>query len=102
MWNNFRVSFIFLPHPLFLVAHKYLSRAYLPNNHSFSFLSNLALCVNPDMKYLKLRDIESGCLYFIAEERLVQLYPVMATKKWKPAMVCLHFPISYLPAKTHL
>lgn len=32
------------------------------------------------------RDIKSGKVYYCGADRLVQLYPIMATKKYKPAM----------------
>ncbi|CAM9595129.1 unnamed protein product [Ectocarpus fasciculatus] len=48
--------------------------------------SNLALCVNKAFDYVKLRDVKSGKVYYCGAERLVQLYPIMGTKKYKPAM----------------
>eukprot|EP00903_Cladosiphon_okamuranus_P006585 g6433.t1 len=48
--------------------------------------SNLALCVNKAFDYIKLRDKKSGKVYYCGAERLSQLYPVMNTKKYKPAM----------------
>ncbi|CBJ31410.1 Isoleucyl-tRNA Synthetase [Ectocarpus siliculosus] len=48
--------------------------------------SNLALCVNKAFDYVKLRDVKSGKVYYCGADRLVQLYPIMATKKYKPAM----------------
>jgi len=47
--------------------------------------SNLGLCVNADLPYLKIKDVKSGRFYYICETRLPQLYPIMDTKKWKPA-----------------
>jgi isoleucyl-tRNA synthetase len=35
--------------------------------------------------YIKVRDVKSGEAWVLMEERLVQVYPVMAGKKWKPA-----------------
>lgn len=35
---------------------------------------------------LVLRDVKTGKKYYCGAERLSQLYPVMATKKYKPAM----------------
>ncbi len=32
--------------------------------------ANLALCVNPDLEYVKLRDKETGAIYYLAAERL--------------------------------
>jgi len=46
--------------------------------------SNLALCVNVDFDYVKVRDVAGGKVYYLAKERLCQLYPQMLTKKWKP------------------
>ena len=36
--------------------------------------SNLALCVNPDFKYVKIHDIEKNRNFIILEKRLVMLY----------------------------
>ncbi|XP_018431429.1 PREDICTED: isoleucine--tRNA ligase, cytoplasmic-like [Nanorana parkeri] len=36
--------------------------------------SNLALCVNPDLTYIKLRDKSNGNLYILMEARLSALY----------------------------
>jgi isoleucyl-tRNA synthetase len=55
--------------------------------------SNLALCVNPELDYVKLRDAATGRTYIVAEPRIVQLYPVMGSKKWKPAMAADLFTI---------
>jgi len=43
--------------------------------------SNLALCVNPTMLYVKVMDKKSGKKYILAEARLVQLYPKLASAK---------------------
>ena len=43
--------------------------------------SNLALCVNADMDYVLVRDAASGKLYWLAESRLVELYPPKKGKK---------------------
>ena len=48
--------------------------------------SNLALCVHPDMDYIKILDKKAVKKYIVAKSRLAQLFPVMSTKKWKPAM----------------
>ena len=37
--------------------------------------SNLALCVHPTMKYVLIKEKESGKKFILAESRLVQLYP---------------------------
>jgi isoleucyl-tRNA synthetase len=37
--------------------------------------SNLALCVNPDLEYVKLKDKKTGEVYVLAEARIAQLYP---------------------------
>jgi len=48
--------------------------------------SNLALCVHPEMEYIKMLDKKSGNTYILAKSRLPQLYPIMNNKKkWKPA-----------------
>jgi isoleucyl-tRNA synthetase len=44
--------------------------------------SNLALCVNPDLDYVKLKDKKTGEVYILCEARIAQLYP--PTKKGKP------------------
>uniref|UniRef100_A0A7S2WSX5 isoleucine--tRNA ligase n=2 Tax=Rhizochromulina marina TaxID=1034831 RepID=A0A7S2WSX5_9STRA len=46
--------------------------------------SNLALCVNVEFDYVKIQDVKTERLYILLETRLVQLYPVMGGKKWKP------------------
>jgi isoleucyl-tRNA synthetase len=48
--------------------------------------SNLALCVHPEMEYVKIFDKKSDKKYYLAKSRLSQLFPVMNSKKWKPAM----------------
>lgn len=45
--------------------------------------SNLALCVNPELVYVRIRDLKTGGAYIVAESRLVQLYPRMAKKGYK-------------------
>ncbi|XP_066414089.1 isoleucine--tRNA ligase, cytoplasmic isoform X2 [Molothrus aeneus] len=60
--------------------------------------SNLALCVNPELQYVKLRDKATGKIYILMESRLVALYKsdseyqildrfpgiVLKGKKYKP------------------
>ena len=46
--------------------------------------SNLALCVHPELDYVQIKDLASGHEYILAQARLVQLYPAMGSKKWKP------------------
>ena len=49
--------------------------------------SNLALCVHPDMEYIKILDKTSNKKFILAKSRLSQLFPIMNnTKKWKPTM----------------
>eukprot|EP01129_Flabellula_baltica_P007870 TRINITY_DN3088_c0_g1_i1.p1 TRINITY_DN3088_c0_g1~~TRINITY_DN3088_c0_g1_i1.p1 ORF type:complete len:1072 (-),score=281.44 TRINITY_DN3088_c0_g1_i1:18-3203(-) len=36
--------------------------------------SNMSLCVNPNLTYCKLKDAETGKLYILMEDRIVQLY----------------------------
>lgn len=38
--------------------------------------SNLALCVNPKLLYVRCKDSASGTTYIVMKSRLVQLYPV--------------------------
>ncbi|KAL7565166.1 hypothetical protein ACA910_003356 [Epithemia clementina (nom. ined.)] len=46
--------------------------------------SNVALCVHPELSYCLIQDKATSKRIYVAKSRLVQLYPVMATKKWKP------------------
>lgn len=43
--------------------------------------SNLALCVNPTMMYVKVKDVASGDVYILMEKRLCQLYPELSAEK---------------------
>lgn len=45
--------------------------------------SNLALCVNPEMKYIRLKDLKTGNIYIMAESRISQLYPKAGRKDYK-------------------
>lgn len=45
--------------------------------------SNLALCVNPEMEYVKICDVASGCCYILMAARLAQLYPGLNNPKKK-------------------
>lgn len=40
----------------------------------WTLISNLALCVGPDIEYVKIKDEESGEVYYVAESRLDYLY----------------------------
>ena len=52
--------------------------------------SNLALCVNPAMEYVKIKEKESGKIYILMATRLVQLFPELGNaKKKKDAMAKL-------------
>ncbi|CAK4076019.1 unnamed protein product [Aphanomyces euteiches] len=46
--------------------------------------SNLALCVNADLDYVKVKDLKSEKFYILAEARLVQVYPKMEKKGYVP------------------
>lgn len=47
--------------------------------------SNLALCVHPEIDYVKIHDVKSDRNYILAKTRLCQLFPTMNNKKkWKP------------------
>ena len=52
--------------------------------------SNLALCVNPTMMYVKVKDVASGDVYILMEKRLCQLYPELSgdkdSKKYKEGL----------------
>ena len=43
--------------------------------------SNLALCVNPTMEYVRVKDTASGVVYILMAARLVQLYPDLGNPK---------------------
>eukprot|EP00668_Euglena_longa_P014268 GGOE01018247.1.p1 GENE.GGOE01018247.1~~GGOE01018247.1.p1 ORF type:complete len:1070 (+),score=313.51 GGOE01018247.1:91-3300(+) len=43
--------------------------------------SNLGLCVNPEYKYLKIKDKKTGKLWILAEARLCQLYDLKKAEK---------------------
>jgi isoleucyl-tRNA synthetase len=43
--------------------------------------SNLALCVHPEMDYVRVKDKMNGSIYILAESRLVQIYPPKKKKK---------------------
>jgi isoleucyl-tRNA synthetase len=49
--------------------------------------SNLALCVHPDLEYVKVHDKKADKLFILAKSRISQLFPIMNNKKkWKPEM----------------
>jgi isoleucyl-tRNA synthetase len=45
--------------------------------------SNMALCVNESMEYVKLKDTKTGDVYIMAKERITQLYEEKSSKKKK-------------------
>mmetsp|Transcript_1517 Transcript_1517/g.4579 ORF Transcript_1517/g.4579 Transcript_1517/m.4579 type:complete len:1160 (+) Transcript_1517:35-3514(+) len=45
--------------------------------------SNLALCVNAALDYVKVASVADGSTYYVAEARLVQLFPALGSKKFK-------------------
>jgi isoleucyl-tRNA synthetase len=45
--------------------------------------SNLALCVNAEFDYVKIKDLKSNKSYILAKSRLCQLYPKMEKKGYK-------------------
>jgi len=47
--------------------------------------SNLALCVHPELEYVKIKDVATGKFFYLVKTRLNQIYPVMNGKKWKPS-----------------
>lgn len=56
--------------------------------------SNLALCVHPELVYVKVKDTASGSVYILAKTRLPQIYPIMnSKKKWKAAKPEDHYTI---------
>jgi len=48
--------------------------------------SNLALCVHPELEYIKVHDLKADKTFILAKSRLSQLFPAMNGKKWKPEM----------------
>jgi isoleucyl-tRNA synthetase len=49
--------------------------------------SNLALCVHPELEYIKVKDIKADKVFILAKSRLPQLFPIMNNKKkWKPEL----------------
>jgi len=56
--------------------------------------SNIALCVHPELEYVKMLDKKSGNTYILAKSRICQLFPIMNNKKkWKPKMAAELFEI---------
>jgi isoleucyl-tRNA synthetase len=47
--------------------------------------SNLALCVNPELDYIKVLDAKTGDKYILGEARLTQLYKKKKKKSKAPA-----------------
>jgi len=45
--------------------------------------SNLALCVNPELEYVKVRDLQRGENFILLREGLPEVFPIMKGKKWK-------------------
>ena len=45
--------------------------------------SNLALCVHPDLDYVKIKDTKTAAQYILGYDRLVELYPSLKKKKKK-------------------
>jgi isoleucyl-tRNA synthetase len=45
--------------------------------------SNLALCINEQLTYVKVRAVSEQKVYIVAEARLVQLFPILGSKKFK-------------------
>ncbi|XP_005429903.1 isoleucine--tRNA ligase, cytoplasmic [Geospiza fortis] len=58
--------------------------------------SNLALCVNPELQYVKLRDKATGKIYILMESRLVALY-----KSDSEYQILDRFPGIVLKGKTY-
>jgi len=56
--------------------------------------SNIALCVHPEMEYVRVKDKKTSKVYVLARARLPQLYPIMNNKKkWKPEKAAEHYEI---------
>ena len=45
--------------------------------------SNLALCVHPELEYVKICDKKTSKKFILAKSRLSQMFPVMTSKKFK-------------------
>jgi len=45
--------------------------------------SNLALCVHPELKYVKVKCVKTGAQYICGEARIVELFPEIGKKKFK-------------------
>uniref|UniRef100_A0A8C0KPG9 Isoleucine--tRNA ligase, cytoplasmic n=1 Tax=Canis lupus dingo TaxID=286419 RepID=A0A8C0KPG9_CANLU len=58
--------------------------------------SNLALCVNPEMQYVKIKDVTRGKLLILMEARLLALYKVETDYE-----ILERFPGSYLKGKKY-
>ena len=55
--------------------------------------SNLALCVNPELEYVKILHKAQGKKLVLLKARLPQIFPEMNKKKWKPAMAAELFEV---------
>lgn len=71
-------------HELRLKFYTFLTRA--PLFPSTQPLLTMTCLSSPFFSDLFQRDVKSGKVYYCGAERLSQLYPVMLTKKYKPAM----------------
>uniref|UniRef100_A0A1I8H6P8 ER membrane protein complex subunit 4 n=1 Tax=Macrostomum lignano TaxID=282301 RepID=A0A1I8H6P8_9PLAT len=60
--------------------------------------SNLALCVHPEMKYVRVRDAKTGSVYIMMEARLCALYKPEDTGAYE---LLEQFPGSQLEGKTY-
>ncbi|XP_014423441.2 isoleucine--tRNA ligase, cytoplasmic isoform X1 [Camelus ferus] len=58
--------------------------------------SNLALCVNPDMQYVKIKDVARGKLHILMEARLPALYKLESDYE-----ILERFPGAYLKGKKY-
>mmetsp|Transcript_42557 Transcript_42557/g.102575 ORF Transcript_42557/g.102575 Transcript_42557/m.102575 type:complete len:1181 (-) Transcript_42557:155-3697(-) len=65
--------------------------------------SNLALCVNPKLEYVQIKDKTRNKTLIVAKTRLPQLFPIMNNKKkWKPAVEAETFEIQKTMAGSEL
>lgn len=50
--------------------------------------SNLALCMNPEMVYVKIKDKPTGKIYWVAEKRLEMLYKKKQKNNYEVLQKC--------------
>jgi isoleucyl-tRNA synthetase len=61
--------------------------------------SNLALCVNPALEYVKIKEKASGKVYILMASRLVQIYPELGNPKKKKDALAKFEELERFPGK---